>query len=122
MRYSPPKIGVTLDCPDPEVVAVFWEKFLGYQRRPGKSGGPYVTLERPEGGSGPAQVAFQRVPEPKTSKARVHMDLFVEHARPIMEEMITAGARSLETIEAGEWTTRILQDPAGNEFCLIGPD
>jgi hypothetical protein len=24
--------------------------------------------------------------------------------------------------EAGEWTTRVLQDPAGNEFCVIGPD
>ena len=122
MTSSATKIGVTLDCPDPEVVAVFWKKFLGYERRPGKTGGPYVTLDKPEGGSGPAQVAFQRVPEPKTSKSRVHLDLFVEHARPIMEDMIAAGASLLETIEAGEWTTRILQDPAGNEFCLIGPD
>jgi hypothetical protein len=40
----------------------------------------------------------------------------------MVDEMIKAGAASLSTTEAGEWTTRVLQDPAGNEFCVIGPD
>jgi len=51
----------------------------------------------------------------------VHLDLFVEHALPMIDEMIAAGASRLSTTEAGEWTTRVLQDPAGND-CVIGPD
>ena len=53
---------------------------------------------------------------------RTHLDLFVQHALPMIDEMIAAGASSLSITEAGEWTTRVLQDPAGNEFCVIGPD
>ena len=36
--------------------------------------------------------------------------------------MVSAGAVMVSVTEAGEWTTRILQDPAGNEFCVIGPE
>jgi len=74
------------------------------------------------GRRGAAHLTFQKVPEPKVSKARLHLDLFVQHALPMVDEMIKAGAASLSTTEAGEWTTRVLQDPAGNEFCVIGPD
>jgi hypothetical protein len=116
------KIGITIDCPDPDHLAAFWEQFLGYARRPNRGGGPYVTIDRPDGTDGPPHVTFQRVPEAKTTKVRTHLDLFVEHAAPIVAEMVAAGATSLATTEAGEWTTRVLQDPAGNEFCMIGPD
>jgi hypothetical protein len=74
-------IAVTMDCPDPELAATFWETFLNYRRRPSKPDQPYVTIERPEGSDGLALVTFQRVPEPKTTKARVHLDLFVDHAQ-----------------------------------------
>ena len=111
-----------MDCPDPDVAATFWETFLGYRRRPSKPDQPYVTLERPPDSDGPAVVAFQRVPEPKTTKARVHLDLLVDHAQPMFNAMLEAGATALDTTPAGEWTTRVLQDPAGNEFCVIGPD
>ena len=81
-----------------------------------------ITIDRPQGTEGPPHLVFQKVPEPKVSKARMHLDLFVQHALPMIDEMIKAGASSLSTTEAGEWTTRVLQDPAGNEFCVIGPD
>jgi hypothetical protein len=119
---SPPRIGITMDCPEPAILAAFWERFLGYERRPHESGGTYVTIDKPSGVEGPPQLTFQKVPEPKVAKSRAHLDLFVEHAAPMVDEMVAAGARSVQTIEAGEWTTRILQDPAGNEFCVIGPD
>jgi hypothetical protein len=38
------------------------------------------------------------------------------------DAMVAAGATAVNTMPAGEWTTRVLTDPAGNEFCLIGPD
>lgn len=116
------RIGLTIDCPDPDQVARFWEVFIGYRRRSGGEGGPYVTIERPVDLEGPPHITFQQVPEPKVSKARAHLDLFVEHAEPMVSEMVTAGATLMETTEAGEWTTRILRDPAGNEFCVIGPE
>ena len=116
------KIGITIDCPDPDQLAAFWEQFLGYGRRPDSGGGLYVTIDRPDGADGPPHVTFQRVPEAKTTKVRTHLDLFVEHAVPMVAEMVAAGATSLAITEAGEWTTRVLQDPAGNEFCVIGPD
>ena len=117
------QIGITVDCPDAEQLAAFWERCLGYTRRPGAPGGPYVTLERGDGSpDGPPLLTFQTVPEPKTSKTRVHLDLFVEHAQPLVDEMRAAGASFVSRAEAGDWTTRVLQDPAGNEFCVIGPD
>jgi hypothetical protein len=82
-----------------------------------------VTIERCDGGpDGPPFVSFQSVPEPKQVKARIHLDLFVDHAHALVDEMLAAGASSVSRTEAGEWTTRVLQDPAGNEFCVIGPD
>jgi hypothetical protein len=120
---APTQIAVTVDCPDAAQLAAFWERFLGYTRRPGAPGGPYVTLERGDGSpDGPPLLTFQTVPEPKTSKARIHLDLFVGRAQPVVDEMQAAGASLLSRTEAGDWTTRVLQDPAGNEFCVIGPD
>ena len=120
----PQRIGITVDCPDAEQLASFWESCLGYTRRPGAPGGPYVTLERGNASTtdGPPLLTFQTVPEPKVSKARIHLDLFVENAQPVVEEMRAAGASLVSRTEAGDWTTRVLQDPAGNEFCVIGPD
>jgi predicted enzyme related to lactoylglutathione lyase len=117
-----PRIGITIDCPDPESVATFWETFLGYTRRPHEPDATYITIDRPEGVNGLSHVTFQKVPEPKSSKARAHLDLFVNQAKPMVDAMVSAGAVMVEVTEAGEWTTRVLQDPAGNEFCVIGPD
>jgi hypothetical protein len=114
------QIAVTVDCPDAAQLASFWERFLDYTRRPGAPGGPYVTLERGDGSpDGPPLLTFQTVPEPKTSKARLHV---VERAHPLVDDMQAAGASLLSRTEAGDWTTRVLLDPAGNEFCVIGPD
>jgi len=112
-----------VDCSDAEELAAFWERFLGYARRSGADGSPYVTLERQdEDVDGPPLLTFQTVPEPKTAKARIHLDLFVQAAQPFVAEMEAAGASLLSRTEAGDWTTRVLRDPAGNEFCVIGPD
>ena len=90
---APKRIGITVDCPDAAQLAAFWERCLGYTRRPGAAGGPYVTLERGDGSpDGPPLLTFQTVPEPKTSKTRIHLDLFVEHAQPLVDEMRAAGA------------------------------
>jgi catechol 2,3-dioxygenase-like lactoylglutathione lyase family enzyme len=122
---SPPLIGVTIDCPDPETVARFWQEFLGYERRPDQPhevDGQHVSLFKPSGVPGLHHVTFQRVQEPKVGKARAHLDLWVQHAAPIFERMLAAGATPVETRDDPPVVSRVLRDPAGNEFCLIGRD
>ena len=120
---TPRQVGITVDCADAADLAAFWERFLGYTRRSAAPGSPYVTIDRGnDGPDGPPFLTFQTVPEPKHAKVRLHLDLFIDRARPYVDEMLAAGASSVSRTEAGEWTTRVLQDPAGNEFCVIGPD
>ena len=120
---NPRQVGITVDCDDAARLAEFWEHVLGYARRPSAPGSPYVTIERRDDSpDGPPFVTFQTVPEPKAAKARLHLDLFVDQAQQLVDEVLAAGASLVSRVEAGEWTTRVLQDPAGNEFCVIGPD
>lgn len=119
---SHPRVSVTIDCADLERTAAFWERSLGYERRRSDADSPYVTIVRPAGADGPPHITFQRVPEPKTGKARLHLDLFVDNGADLTEQMLKDGAELVSRQEAGEWTTRILRDPAGIEFCVIGPD
>ena len=124
-KQRPPLVGITVDCDDPESLAGFWQEFLGYERRPNQpqeTEGTFATLFKPSGLPGLHHVTFQQVPEPKTEKARAHLDLFVEHAAPILERMLKAGATSVETHKTAGFITRVMRDPAGNEFCLLGPD
>ena len=90
--------------------------------------GSYASRVDPDG-EGP-RLFFQRVPEPKTAKNRVHLDLSVGGGRGTPPEerrarvaaavgrAVAAGATRVEQYdEAGEhWV--VLQDPEGNEFCL----
>src|SRR4051812_3317254 len=114
-------IGITVDCPDADQLAEFWERCLGYARRAGAPGGPYVTLERVDGSpDGPPVVTFQSVPEPKTSKARIHLDLFVDEAQPLVEALRPAGELLVSWTEAGWWTKGGIQDSRGIVLYIIG--
>ncbi|MFJ9621254.1 VOC family protein [Streptomyces sp. NPDC101181] len=66
------------------------------------------------------RLLFQRVPEPKTVKNRLHIDVHSEPGRRDAEaERLTGlGARTLRTVDeqGGSWL--VLADPEGNEFCL----
>lgn len=75
----------------------------------------------PESGTGLGRrLLFQRVPEPKTVKNRLHLDL---HAGPERRDAEVArleelGAKVLRKVAepGGTWT--VLSDPEGNEFCV----
>ena len=66
-----PNIDIVIDCADPETLAEFWAEALGYT----KAGmfDPYYVLLAPTREHPP--VILQRVPEPKTTKARIHFDV-----------------------------------------------
>src|SRR5947208_4074312 len=79
---------VTIDTVDPQALAPFWAALLGVEVDGQISDGEYVLLRRVDPG-GPA-VAFQRVPEPKSGKTRIHLDLAVadlDEATKAIEEL-----------------------------------
>jgi hypothetical protein len=138
-------IQVVIDCADPARVATFWATALGYVVQPPPEG--FASWEEfltsvgvPEdrfnsrsavvdpAGRGP-RIFFQQVPEPKTVKNRVHIDINAsdvatdeDEARRLVdakvEELVVQGARVLRDFEEFGERTVVMQDPEGNEFCV----
>src|SRR3954451_22556116 len=126
------QVQVTLDCADPATLAAFWAAVLGYpppdiegthtvlraMGHPEETLGDWYRIEDPNQ-RGP-RLAFQRVPEPKTSKNRVHLDVKPLDRTPDEEvqRVLDLGATHVRNVTDEAGTFAILQDPEGNEFCI----
>jgi len=140
------EIQVTFDCGDPAALARFWAQTLGYDLQPPPPGfdswdaaldawgvPPEHRNDRSAAvdpaGDGP-RLFFQKVPEGKTAKNRVHLDV---RAAPGLEgedrmaaldaeceRLAALGATRLQRLEPNSLDagTVVMQDPEGNEFCL----
>ncbi len=65
------------------------------------------------------RVLFQMVPEPKTAKNRVHLDLHVGDQRDaVVDRLVGLGATVIGEGSEGPSTWKVLADPEGNEFCV----
>jgi len=109
-----------LDCRDLAAAAAFWAPALGY-RVEGAPVGRYLSLV-PHTGDGP-DLLLQQVPEPKSGKNRMHVDLRVADLDAEVARLVRLGARVLTAepvVEAG-WVWHVLADPEGNEFCVLRP-
>lgn len=128
---------ITIDCADADAMSRFWSTALGYVDEPPPAGylswedflrasdiplppaGAISAIVDPDG-IGP-RILFLRVPEPKTVKNRVHLDLRAgddgdKHAK--VDELVRAGATQIRRIdEQGDWWV-VMADPEGNEFCV----
>jgi len=138
-------VQVTFDCADPAALAQFWAAVLGYVVQPPPDG--FASWEEalrafgvppsewnsrsavvdPDGSR--PRVFFQRVPEPKSVKNRLHLDVRVGGAGEDRmarlgaeaDRLVALGARLLRRVEpdgAMEAGFITLADPEGNEFCL----
>jgi catechol 2,3-dioxygenase-like lactoylglutathione lyase family enzyme len=131
-------VQVAIDCADPAALSRFWAEVLGYVLNPPPEGhdsweswlsamgvpesewNSASALIDPEG-AGP-RIYFQRVPEGKAGKNRLHLDVRVGGGRagigPEADRLVALGASVVgEKEERGElWV--VMQDPEGNEFCL----
>jgi Glyoxalase-like domain len=135
---------VTFDAADPDRLASFWAEVLSYVVEPPPEGfaswgewareneipeerwNDAAAIVDPEGAA--PRVFFQRVPEGKTAKNRVHLDVRSapglegdDRRRRLSveaERLVGLGAAKLyEFEERGQfWIT--MADPEGNEFCL----
>jgi hypothetical protein len=144
-------IQVTIDCADPDRLARFWAEALGYRLEEPPDGfatwgaywasrglpaeelgdaDGYDAIVDPEGVR--PRIWFQPVPEPKTVKNRVHLDLGVSGGRGVplatrrrlvdaeVERLVAAGAtrRTVLFREGVDHYGVVLADPEGNEFCV----
>ncbi|MBU3062597.1 glyoxalase/bleomycin resistance/dioxygenase family protein [Nocardia sp. NEAU-G5] len=110
-------MALTIDCADPAALAEFWGKVLDRPVSPGATlENAQLTATDPERGP---RLFFQRVPEPKTVKNRLHLDMVTEHYETEIERLTGLGAKSLDKVEVpgARWTT--FADPEGNEFDLL---
>lgn len=108
--------GVTIDCLDPARVADFWGKLL--DREPGPSTPAWVYLgERDEA---LPRLVFQPVSEPKCGKVRIHLDIAVDDIAAGMAAVLELGGSATgERHDYTEGVVVVMQDPEGNEFCLV---
>jgi len=103
----------TIDANDPERLATFWAELLGTSIEERADGGRFVFLARAEG----QLLAFQRVPEPKQGKNRMHLDVRVEDLATATEAIVALGGSwDGNELLLDETTWRTLRDPEGNEF------
>jgi len=111
-----PRIGLVLDCTDPQELATFWAAALGYTILGGA--GAYMLLMPPE--SGQPKVLLQRVPEAKSVKNRMHLDIEVSDVEAEVARLEALGARRADGGALSEFgsTWQIMADPEGNEFCV----
>jgi hypothetical protein len=122
---------IAVDCHDPVAQAQFWTAALGYHVVRSESGqvevGPWERepanlAERVRRAPAVPTLVFVAVPEGKTVKNRLHLDLRpvgCSHAEEV-ERLIGLGARRAD-IGQGEVPWAVLADPEGNEFCVLGP-
>ncbi|HEX3326077.1 MAG TPA: VOC family protein [Actinomycetota bacterium] len=126
------KVQVVIDCADPDRLITFWAEALGYEiqfptgseeerrllaEHPGLEGSAAAAIDRE--GVGP-RFFLQRVPEPKTVKNRMHVDLRVSDINAEADRLTTLGGSVLRAGNIGEFGERwtVMADPEGNEFCL----
>lgn len=129
-------VQVTFDCADPRAVGEFWRQALGYVLPPVPAGfeswdafdaslpseaqGSAWACQDPEG-VGP-RLYFQRVPEAKTVKNRLHLDVRVGTGMVGEERLVAleAEADRLEALDASR--VRLMRADGFNESCLVMRD
>lgn len=119
---------ITVDCRHPASLARFWAAALdGHDVAPydqaeldrlaaigvsDPEDDPTVLVEAADG----PRLFFQRVPEGKTVKNRVHLDLRCSDIEAEVDRLVALGARVLSTWPDGDGI--VMADPEGNEFCI----
>ncbi|WP_029291488.1 VOC family protein [Cellulomonas sp. HZM] len=107
---------IVVDCADPLALATFWSTVLGGEPAPRDP--DWCRLQVPGWGL----LAFQRVPEPKSTKNRLHLDVAVDDVDAAVERALTLGATPVGARHddvAGSF--HVLLDPEGNEWCVVAP-
>lgn len=111
---------ICIDTTDPAPLARWWAELLGWRLT--FEDDEEVVLEPPAGspedGVSP-DILFLRVPEPKTMKDRLHIDLRPEDQAAEVARAEALGATRVDIGQGDDKTWVVLADPEGNEFCIL---
>lgn len=142
----PHTIQITVDCHDPHTLADWWAETLQWEVEPQDEAfirsminqghatdadtmmhnGSLVwstgaAIRPPEVVAGQPRLLFQQVPEDKTAKNRMHVDIRPEEGSDVetlRNQLIERGATVLWEGQQGPHTWVTMADPEGNEFCI----
>ena len=109
---------VVIDAVQPGLIADFWCAVLGWQVA-GQDDDGVITIG-PAGQDWPA-IDIAPVPETKTIKNRLHLDLRADGV-PVaaeLDRLLSLGARPADAGQPADASWVVLADPEGNEFCLL---
>ena len=113
---APAVVGIAalaIDCADPPGLARWWSRLLGGEVEVDRDGD--ATL-RADG----LAIDFGRVPDAKTVKNRLHLDLRSSDLAEATRQAEALGATRADDVYDGDrW--QVLRDPEGNEFCILRP-
>ncbi len=107
---------VVVDCAEPMALARFWASVLGGAATMRDDAWCYVD---PPGWT---RLAFQLVPEGKTVKNRLHLDVVVEDIAAASAQAVELGARTVGPVHSdAAGSFQVLLDPEDNEWCVVRP-
>jgi Glyoxalase-like domain len=111
-------LALSIDCGDAGKLATFWAAVLGRPVDPGATPESAAITPADSGVTGP-RLLFHQVPEPKSVKNRLHLDLISNTFEAESQRLVALGASRIRDVTKGSlrWTT--FADPEGNEFDLI---
>ncbi|MCP3799407.1 VOC family protein [Allokutzneria sp. A3M-2-11 16] len=117
---------LAIDCADPDGLARFWCSVLDYEVQHKDDecvtiGSPAVPEGKDRPGPVPPTLTFARVPEGKTTKNRLHIDVNATDRDQAEEvrRLLDLGARHADVGQTGDESWVTLADPEGNEFCVL---
>ena len=107
---------ITFDCGDVLKVAQFWSAAIARPLDPGASPG-FASIGGSDGGREQPAWYFEKVPEPKRAKNRMHVD-FVDADPDAVDRLVSLGASVVARHEMSGHGWTVMNDPEGNEFCV----
>lgn len=103
-----------VDCADPPALAGWWRRVLGGTVEKDADGDARLNS------AGGLTIDFLKVPEGKTVKNRLHIDLRSTDLAEATGQLLALGATTADDVYAGDrW--QVMRDPEGNEFCILRP-
>ena len=109
-----------IDANDPALVGSFWAAVLGREPEDaGEGDGASRDVFLAAGADGGPSIYVNGVPEPKTGKVRIHLDVTLEPGQEI-RDLLQLGATVVQEPDPVRWW--VLADPEANEFCAFLPE
>ena len=104
---------IGIDVNDMNRAITFWTELLGLEVD--NRDDEFTNFKKQNDGP---RLYVQKVPEPKTAKTRLHLDIAVEDMDAAVARGVELGAKKIQAFDHGDFGWTVMKDPDGNEFCF----